>query len=45
MKKQIKAVETFHKVFKAPIGEKPKLIDKEMLSMQLIEAERPKIFA
>ena len=29
MKKQIEAVETFHKVFKAPIGEKPKLIDKE----------------
>ena len=29
MKKQIEAVETFHKAFKAPIGEKPKLINKE----------------
>ena len=29
MKKQIEAVELFHKTFGAPIGEKPKLINKE----------------
>ena len=41
MKKQIEAVETFHKVFKAPIGEKPKLIDKERgkLRWELMQEE------
>ena len=41
MKKQIDAVETFHKVFKAPIGEKPKLIDKEIgkLRWELMQEE------
>ena len=41
MKKQIEAVELFHKVFKAPIGDKPKLIGKErgLLRWNLMEEE------
>ena len=41
MKKQIEAVETFHKTFKVPIGEKPKLIDKERgkLRWELMQEE------
>ena len=41
MKKQIKAVELFHKTFGAPIGEKPKLIDKEIgkLRWELMQEE------
>ena len=41
MKKQIEAVELFHKTFKAPIGKKPQLIDKERgkLRWELMQEE------